>query len=74
MIYGTTLSDGRQVQFLPADHYERLAERKKAAKAERRRLDAENRRREAAGLPRLRAQLSLLDDDEPPKPQQRSLF
>jgi len=72
MTYGTTLSDGRQVQFLSADHYERLAERKKAAKAERQHLEAENRRREAAGLPRLRGQLSLLDDE--PKQQQKTLF
>jgi hypothetical protein len=73
MIYGTTTSDGQFIGFVAADHYEKLAERRKAAKAERQHLEQENRRREAAGLPRLRGQLSLLDD-EPKQPQQKTLF
>ena len=72
-MYGTTTNDGVRVEFVAADHYERLAERKRAAKLERRRLDAENRRRVAAGLAPLRGQLSLLDD-ETPQQKQKSLF
>ena len=71
-MYGTTTSDGLQVGFVSADHYERLAAERKARRAERRRLEAENRKRAAAGLAPLRGQLSLLDDE--PQQSQRTLF
>jgi hypothetical protein len=72
-MYGTHTSDGRFVGFVAADHYEKLAARKRAAKAERSELDRENRLRVAAGLAPLRGQGSLFGDDAPP-PRQKALF
>jgi len=62
---GTVTSEGMFVGFVSADHYEKLAERKRRAKAERQRLELENRRRAAQGLPALRGQLDLFEEETP---------
>jgi hypothetical protein len=73
---GTTTSEGVFVGFVSADHYERLAERKRLAREERRRLDKENRLRVANGLEPLLGQSVLpgFDDDAPAVEKQRKLF
>jgi len=62
---GTMTSEGLFVGFVSADHYEKLAERKRRAKAEQKRLAAENKLRMAQGLPPLRGQLALFEDETP---------
>ena len=73
---GTTTSEGVFVGFVSANHYERLAEGKRSAKEERRRLSKENRLRAANGLKPLLGQPVLpgFDDNAPVVERQGKLF
>ena len=74
MMYGTTTSDGTRVGFVAADHYERARAAKAARKAERQRLERENRLRVAAGLVPIVGQRELFEDDQPQPKRQGGLF
>jgi hypothetical protein len=73
---GTVTSEGMFVGFVSADHYEKLAARKKRIKAERKQLEAENRLRVSRGLPPLRGQLELFEElfEDTPSVKQGKLF
>ncbi len=75
-MHGTTTSDGQFVGFMPADHYERIAERRRRRKAETAWLAKENRLRVKAGMETLAGQLTLpgVDDDAPAVEKQGKLF